>query len=155
MSTSPILEHDLAIDLGVSRDVVREIRRQKLRPDVDWFTAFKAIHITPRGVELIRGYLGSQNAKNAPARAAGSAAGAITVTDDELAAPKSSTVTMLRVHKLVINPHILLASDGARVVRVRVQNTKNFRVGMEIPATHIQADLFELARACPRRPGQW
>jgi len=44
-----------------------------------------------------------------------------------------------------------------RPLRVRVKAQANFVPGMEIPAQLVAgyADLYDLARACPRRKGKW
>ena len=42
-----------------------------------------------------------------------------------------------------------------RLVRVKVRSSKNFIPGMRLPVRHLQDDLYELARPCPRWKGIW
>jgi hypothetical protein len=149
----PITEAALADQLGIPREVVRKNRREKLRAETDWWMQGNAVWLAAGGAELLTRLLTGSTAKK---RRPASPANGVTATDDTpAAAAPAALVVMLRIYKLVLNPHLVLATDGRKVFRVRVQSAANFMPGMEIPARHIQSDLYELARACPRRPGKW
>lgn len=62
-------------------------------------------------------------------------------------------LTVLR--RKTANPHILLATDGSHVFRVRVKSKVNFRGDMLVNCKHVQADLYELVGNCPRQPGKY
>jgi len=75
---------------------------------------------------------------------------------DGAATPAAPVVTVLKTTaRKTLNPHILLATDGAQLFRVRVRKKDNFRPGMEVRCTHVGADLYELIGNCPRFPGKY
>lgn len=44
---------------------------------------------------------------------------------------------------------------GEEILRVRVQDSKNFVKGMRMKCYHIQSDLWEFIGRCPRARGRW
>lgn len=104
--------------------------------------------------DAVRGYVGCPPSEKA-AQPGAQAWDQPSLVDDQPAAPGPGPVVELTVLRRVLNPRILLATDGAGVLRVRVRDSANFMPGMRIPVRHIQGDLYELARPCPRSRGRW
>ena len=142
-------EASVAERFGLSRQAVRKMRADLLMKDVDWEKTRGEVHISDAGLEKL--------AKNA-------ALAVESLPPVEVAACAS----MLSVWRVTRNPHIIEAfvpgtdpALRANIVRVRVKNAANFRrtggdgKPMTFPAAHVQADLYELVGACPRRVGRW
>jgi hypothetical protein len=146
-----ITEKDLAAELGVSRTVIRDARRVL---GIQKHAVKNAATLDQEEADAVRGYLGCPPTDKNAAQV-GLELPPITVVDDVPAAAGPGEVKNLRVHRRVLNQRIILAADGNAVVRVRVRNSENFLPGMLIPVRHIQGDLYELARACPRSRGRW
>lgn len=148
-----ISEHDLARELGVSRDLVRKARRSL---DIPLQMDGKTAVLPDTEAERVRSHLGAPpTEKDAPCLCGASALAPVVTDSAPAAPPPGQEVVTLRVHRIVQNPHIILATDGLCILRVRVRSSANFIVGMEIPARRIQGDLYELARPCPRARGRW
>jgi hypothetical protein len=146
-----LTEYALALQLGLSRDLIREAR---VALGIPKNLVKNQACVTAEAAEQIRGYLGATpSEKTAPA--ASQAQDSVTVVDDQPAAPLPGPVLTLRVLRTVLNPHIILATDGHGILRVRVRSSANFLPNMEIPVRHVQGDLYELARPCPRARGRW
>jgi len=145
-----ITERQLSEELGVSRQVVRNARRAL---GLEFAAAKNSTVLAQDEADAVRGYVGCPPAdKNAPPT--GQEPG-VTVVDDQVSAAAPGQVIALRCLRRVLNPHILLATDGVAVMRVRVRHSENFMPGMSLPVRHIQGDLYELARPCPRSKGRW
>ena len=73
---------------------------------------------------------------------------------DEL--PRSEGVQSAVVVKAYAkNRRLLAVTIADTAMRVRVKNNQNFVKGMVIPVRHVNGDLYELARRCPRWRGRW
>jgi len=55
------------------------------------------------------------------------------------------------------NPKVIMAKlkEGGQAITVRVQTSRNFTLGMEIPVLPVTVVLFDLARRGPRWFGKW
>jgi hypothetical protein len=163
-------ESIIAGRLGISRDTVREIRERCLTEGVDWMREKKRVLLTDSGVARVAEAVKNtapdagppepvpeaSAEKNAASGESSAVDGAVSCVDDvPAAAEKNAAVKRLKVHKLVLNPRLILATDGAAVVRVRVPDCRNFIKGMEFNARLIGGDLYELVGRCPRFRGRW
>ncbi len=138
----PVAEKGLPRLLGCQRDQPAKVRylleespdRQKVGRSIRWTLAAVREYATSRGMDwrLVAG-LG-----------------------DGDATPAAPVVTVLKTTACkTLNPHILLATDGAQLLRVRVRKKDNFRPGMEVRCTRVSADLYDLIANCPRFPGKY
>lgn len=60
------------------------------------------------------------------------------------------------VCRFYLNPRLMQVTlPNAAKVNVRVKETKNFRVGMEVPVRPLDNGGYELARKLPRFAGRW
>lgn len=150
-----ISEADFAEQAGAPRDLVRQIRQKDLREGEDWLRQGRDVYLTPGGAVKLMGLLIPPHVSKASGSASQQAE-AVKIGDQltpiEQTSPDAVT---LRVRHVVKNPRMILATDGQAVLRVRVADSKNFLPGMAIRCRHIQADLYELATACPRSRGRW
>lgn len=69
--------------------------------------------------------------------------------------PRPGEERVLVCVRTVRNPRVVLARDGDKEAWVRVRDSKNFRPDMEIRATCIEGEMWELVGRCPRWPGKW
>jgi hypothetical protein len=137
----PRYEEDLASDLGLPRWLVRQFR--KTLPPEFYVKTAQGIQIAPEGVDrLYRHFRSCESQKTRP-------------PGQDPSPDPIPDLSTLRVTKVVLNPRIILATDGTSILRVRVRNNSNFLPGMEIRARRLQADLYELQGPCPRRKGRW
>jgi hypothetical protein len=51
--------------------------------------------------------------------------------------------------------HIEAVTDSGGMAYVQVTRSEHFVLGMEIPGRHLQGNIWECARPCPRRRGKW
>lgn len=142
----PWQETDLATRFGVDRDELK-FWRMTSQPGTDWALVKNRVCYS------------SQMAKDA-ALALGLQLETLTWLWPEK--PADLPVVELRVVSIkTMNPHIIIASNPLLHpneqcrLRVRVKKKDNFRFGMMLKATHVSADLYELAGNCPRFPGKY
>ena len=118
-------ESRVAARLGLTRVICAALRRDKLKPQVDYVIERKRVMITESGYVALRGLLGCpESPEEEKARLS-------QLREPE---PISLVITSLRPPK---NPHIIEAmrkDDGGEPLRVRVRNNRNFMPGMEIRA---------------------
>ena len=102
------------------------LRRDHLKPQVDYVIERKRVMITETGYVALRGLLGCPESPDEEKARLSQC-----VREPE---PISLVITSLRPPK---NPHIIEAvrkDDGGEPLRVRVRGNKNFMPGMEIRA---------------------
>lgn len=139
----PWREDFLATALGRPRTALAEMRGQFLLEGTDWARAARVVCLTESAAIKLAERLGL-SAADVPAL----------YGEQKPAAPVR--VWAFTVHNATLtNKHIVLATDGPNIFRVRVKSNVNFRKGMAISCTHVQADLFELHGNCPRFPGKY
>jgi len=148
-----ILESVLVSRLGISREILREKRKLGTEGEHWSWIGGNRVCWSAAGVVWL------ENALRGPRndRGADPSPGSILASNgqDAHAAREEQAIKDLRVLRTFMNPRLLLATDGVAVFRVRVRNSRNFVPRMTIPCRRIQADLWELARACPRFRGKW
>jgi len=163
----PYLENHVRARLGIPRDEMLLFRQA---PGALWRLHKKRVWLAAAGVQAIlaakglAATLASPDAQTAPtARERGNAAA--TPKKTAAPAPANAGTTNLLVVRTCVNPHIILCcaeeDDWLRpkkaLVRVRVRSSANFRPGMPVPAIRVAGytDLYDLGRACPKKPGRW
>jgi hypothetical protein len=148
-----IREASLVGKLNISRNDLLAIRTRLLQEGVHFAKIGRRVMLSEQGFGLVAkslemtaaeadkavGYPDQENQKK-PAQ---SANGCITPMLFKVTARKTA------------NPHIVLASNGEVIVRVRVKNKENFRPGMVVRCEHVHADLYNLVGNCPRFPGKY
>lgn len=171
-------ESSLAGRFGVSREEVRRARKRALS-DEDWGVDRKRVVVSPEGVkklaeelQVMRSEKNEEASNFASAGAGGVETGAGAAEEqgegiasqndgspevEQALGPAEAEVEYFELHKLVVNPRMILARSKAtgQVVRIKVKDAGKFCRGMEIPARQIQGDLYELARPEPRWRGRW
>lgn len=140
-------EEELAAQLGVSRDALREVRSKVLTEGPDWVKQGREVVLRPAGVVKVHAALGHRSVAEAPDPKA----------PEGPAAPlQASAVEVLRVHSIPRNKRLLLAVNGAgAVLRVRVKDSGKFTRGMEVSAVRCRGDLYEHVGRLPRYRGRY
>ena len=168
----PFMENHVRARLGIGKDEIRSLRQDHLAKGADWLLKKKRIWLAPLGVEkllaakqLSPGQPGpNAQTPNADDDEALKAGRAKTPDPQKMAPQKAPEPVTLKMVRATRNPHIILCcaeADSAiqpkKMVRVRVRDSKNFKRHMTLPATLVAdyTDLYDLARACPKKPGQW
>jgi hypothetical protein len=164
-----ILEKDLARELGLTQDELRELRRKHLGGG-DFGPSKHGMWISQAGADRIRTALGVFEKKggcelplDGPASSPGmteadfekkgaAASGAAT------SAP-AGAVTALWVKSCPMNRRLVLACLNREltgdVMRVRVRSSENFTPRMEIKARLESGSLYRLEGRCPRTKGRF
>lgn len=171
----PHLEETLPASLGISREALRELREKHLVDGTDWILKKKRVRLSEAGLAKLRQVLQLPSATVPASEVEQQIAGGL---PPEKSAPPGGNapaggdtpplqpgVIVLHVWQTVRNNRILEAfkpgTDPAvrsNILRVRVRDSKNFIRSvhgkpMAVRARHLQADLYELVGACPRRKG--
>jgi hypothetical protein len=142
-------ESRVAAQLGLTRVMCAALRRDKLKPQVDYVIERRRVMITNAGYVALRGLLGyPESPEDEKARQSQSM---------QEPQPIPLVITSLRPPK---NPHIIEVvrkDDGGEPLRVRVRNNRNFMPGMEIRARQDEnyPDVFVLVGRTPRYRGRW
>lgn len=171
----PHLEETLPATLGISREALRELREKHLTDGTDWILKKKRVRLSDVGLAKLRQVLQlpsvpvppseveQKNAAGLPPEKTGGPGGNAPAGGDT--PPLQPGVVVLHVWQTVRNGRILEAfkpgtdpAVRANILRVRVRDSKNFIRSvhgkpMELRVRHLQADLYELVGACPRRKG--
>jgi hypothetical protein len=123
------------------------LRRDKLKPQVDYVVEGRRVMITQSGYVALRSLLGCPESPEEEK------------TRQSMREPQPIplVISSLRPPK---NPHIIEAvrkDDGGEPLRVRVRNNANFMPGMEIRARQDEnyPDVFVLVGRTPRYKGRW
>jgi hypothetical protein len=178
-SETPIAEADLAKKIGVSKDILKEFRRQKLLKGEHFYAQQnKPITYTEAGLYMVENhFLGDM--KDLLAGEPLTEEDGIVINDhvpgdgltfidgQRVGAPPVPGPQIVRpiVERLAVNPHILLCTVGPhRNVRVWVKSSANYIPKMEVP---IDVDLMSFDHAAlidyggqnqgrdPQRKGWW
>lgn len=133
----PFVEADLPAQLGCSREKLAALRNDLLTRNRD-FTFHKGrVCLSTFGLTRVLDALGLPEMIALPEK------------------PAPGPVTFAVHPRKTLHRQILLATDGQRVVRVRVHSKENFRPGMKVTCTLIEGDLYQLVGRCPRSPGKY
>jgi len=159
MSEFTVKESDLARRLGVSRPVVESIRRAELKMYKHWRLEANTVMLTEKGCDLVLKALGVSK-KNGAAGVAdgvsvdGDGPGLVVMGDGvSESIVGHSGEKMARVVRKFINPRIMQGDLDGTMIRVRVSDSSNFIVGMEISVRPDNNGLYECTRRAPRFPG--
>jgi hypothetical protein len=141
----PVSEVGLAKTLGVDRSVLKSIRKN-LKKGVDWETVGKQVLWSQASAlalaERLTATQGGETEKNALLAQ---------LVNGEVAA-----FATLKVVKLLVNPHMVLAAQkNGEVVNVNVVHSRNFKRGMEFRAEQGADGHWRLVGRTPRYPGRW
>ena len=171
----PHVERELAEALGVAHDFLKSIRRDQLARGADWELVKGQVAYSDAGrAKALAALTADDSAPNVAPHgpdagseknraAAAEARGAAPVAELDAAALDAATeaaaigaeIVTLVCAKLPRNRRIILARHSGALVRVRVKDSQNFRIGMELPARHVRDDLWQLEGKCPRYPGRF
>lgn len=153
------VESELAELLGVAQDVLKAQRKALLLTrGADWDLVKNAVTYTEAAAKKI---LAALQAGSPPAEPAAVDPATIGEPAEPPALPEKAAPAIVDAlcAKLPRNRRIIIARLGAGreapLVRVRVKDSSNFRVGMELKARHLAADLYELEGKAPRFPGKF
>lgn len=168
MNTSYQKEADVAQQLGISRDEVKQLRGQSLKLGHDYMTVKGETVITNSGMAKLVKSIGriGRAAKGALAQFG---IGSIATPPEEAAAspgPRqgaalpqidNSSALPLKIVRRPVNLRIVYAqlpNEGA-IVRVRVKTSIKFVPGMTIEARQIEGDLYQHVGRLPRFRGKY
>jgi len=153
----PFYEVRIADVLGLSREVLMLFRREHLARMEDWTKDGNHVVYTwgacGQALEFFTGTASQLTDIAALERLA--AIPPVALLQKKTAPRLSKEVVTMKVAELYRNKRIIGARADGEVVRVRVRSSKNFVIGMEIPVVQVEENLWDLARACPRRRGKW
>jgi hypothetical protein len=129
--------------------VCAALRRDHLKPQVDYVIERKRVMITETGYVALRGLLGCPESPDKE-----KARVSHCIREPE---PISLIITSVRPPK---NPHIIEAlrkDNGGESARVRVRDNRNFMLGMEFRARPDEQypDVYVLVGRTPRYRGRW
>lgn len=148
-----IKETDLARQLGLPRDRIRELRR-RLATGIHVCLVDGAMTYTDEGVKKMAALIGlaSPDLDPAPVQTQAEAGSQATGQPDEGVGEKMARVTTV----YAVNFNYLEAQlpDGQKI-RVRVASNRNFLPGMEIPVRRDGEAVWVLTRRAPRARGRW
>ena len=140
-------EADLAGFLGVSRGQLRDLRKKAPEKEGAWWRKEGRDTIwTPDGLYAACEAFGIDDAILRDIVDHGEDGGQNPAIPDEV---------LVTVTGLPKNLRILYADHEGEQIRVMVNSSENFILGMEIRAKHLQEDLYELVGRCPRSRGRW
>lgn len=148
----PFEERRLRYRLGLTVKDMRDLRRRVVSA-AEFTIHKKRLYLSQAALAKLQEALGQKTA--GPRLEPGAS---------EKAPVKTEVQTLKVVRADLKNRRMILAcvlddrlEQPKRPLRVRVQEPGNFVVGMEIPARQVAgyADLYDLARACPRQKGKW
>lgn len=141
----PFGETEIAAATGIALKLLAKTRRQKLRQGEDWDLNGLRVAYSKTGLaavlEKITGRVEATEALETLTRI------------DHGTAPAAPGV-LGTVKKFYLNPRLLGVQVNGTLVNVRVKETKNFQMGMDVPLRRIDG-RYELGRRCPRFPGRW
>ena len=159
------IEKKMAENAGVSERAFAATRQITLEEGVDWIHGKrKQVLLNKAGLDKVLQKLGilgtgtgDQNPQDEPEKEipADLRESIAESTIEAVQRQEKNVVILIVSSRKYPNKHILAALKDDQLVRVHVKSSKNFRKGMEIPVRWLKDDLYELTRACPRRPGKW
>ena len=143
-----IIEEELAAELGISRDDIRDLRTTCLIEGQDWNRKKARVFFTAQGVQNLKKKVGGGDGSDLEKKGAGGAGAS------------AAGVELLEVVTVPWRNHRILTArkkEGAGEVRVQVRDNRNFVAGMEIKARPSGGfeDLFVLEGRAPRYRGKW
>lgn len=155
----PFEERIVRHKLGLTEDELRALRKTHLKEDLHFTRHKKRLFLSPEGVDKLFAAAGQPIPKKIAAAKEG-------LNPGDPAAKKTAPeiVTLMVVRTDLKNRHMILACDldddpdrPKAPLRVRVNSTANFVRRMQIPAVLVDgySDLYDLARAVPRKKGKW
>ena len=157
----PHEENQVRRRMGLSRDVMRALRQEKLAPASDFTVHKKRVWLSAAAAARLLGMADAKVKKTCCGK--GTVDGGAVKTAVAKKAPPGPVA--LRVVRCDLrNRHLILAcpadQDADRpktTVRVRVRSAENFKRRMELPAVLVEGhtDLYDLARGLPRKRGKW
>lgn len=170
----PFIENHVRARLGLQKDEIRELRKLHLQEGQDWILKKKRVWLSSAAVAVLLRAKGldaktaSPNAQTPNADDAGALKAKVPNADSKKNAPPKSEAgggpVLLKVVQRCINKRMIQCcalDDNSlmpkKMVRVRVRNNEHFIRHMEVPATLVEGytDLYDLARACPKKKGKW
>lgn len=171
----PFIENHVRARLGLQKDEIRELRQQHLIEGKTWLLKKKRVWLSETAVAVIAQAKGlavdsaSPNAQTPNADDSGALKANPQNPDSKKNPPPKSDFTAtagvtLKVVQRCTNPHMIQCCDlkdnalmPKKMVRVRVRSNANFIRHMVVPVTLVAGytDLYDLARACPKKKGKW
>ena len=168
----PFIENHVRARLGLQKDEIRELRQTHLTEDTDWLLKKKRVWLAQAGVDKLLAAKGLGPKKPRPHAQTPNADDGGPVKADlpnlqKTAAPKAKAPAVpveLIVVQTCKNPHMIQCCSlkdnpimPKTMVRVRVRDNANFKRHMRLPAVLVAGykDLYDIARACPKKPGKW
>ena len=149
-----VLELDLARELGLSKEGIRELRKKHLEPG-EFALGKNGMCLSEAGADKLRMALGAPEKKCAPVLEVEKKGAPASASSGE----GSSDEVALWVRSCPINKRIVLACLKADlsgpVVRVVVKSNVNFIPKMEIKGRLTAETLYHLVGRCPRFRGRF
>ncbi len=127
-----MLEAEFCEKTGVGRADARDFRLERLKEGLDWVNSAPGeVRLLESGLQALRAHFGVEAQK------------------------KEAGVLRAARKCHVRNRRILLCktADG-EMARCRVKDSSKFVPGQELPARHVQADLWEFVGPHPRKKGR-
>ena len=139
-------ESEIAQKTGIALKLLAKIRRKNLTQGEDWDFANLRVAYSKTGLAALL-----EKITGAPVTAELENATRLTNGHD----PAEPQGVIGTVKKFYFNPRLIGVEVNGQLQPVRVRESKNFELGMEVPLKPAPGGRFELARKCPRFPGRW
>lgn len=161
-------ERNVATEIGLSSEAIRELRLKYLDPEEDWALVRGLVRYTKKARDILLTAVRIPPAEAPSVAPAGAEAptqseaaetlraigpgGAWTILEDPRPW-RPAEVTGRYKNRRVFLARLLV--EPFTIVTVRVRDSEKFLVGMEVPVRAIDVNLYELASRLPRWPGRW
>lgn len=151
-------ESKVATSLGLSRERVRALREEHLKPE-DWATRGNAIVLTESGLEKISFYA-AQGAGPVSAPSGEQTGAAVAAGAAALVAGGAPEVVKVLVKRVCQNKRMMLArregdAESAEALLVRVKDNSLFMVGMAIEVMDCGNGVWQFRGRMPRSRGRF
>ena len=150
-----ISEEEAAATLGLTEELLRELRADYLYEGEDWGKRGRKICYTEEGVAKLSKMLADRTAACGKA-CQKTVEAALTAAPDPMAASLILDAVVTKVYET--NRMFLEARLGDNIVQVRVRDNLNFIAGMIIDARQLMMrnqQQYDFVGRCPRARGRW
>lgn len=183
MKSAPTIPPDLfwesrtAESLGISRTVIRKLRKEHLTPEVDWHLIENTVVLTAGGVGKLTAVLHPRSLTLASGDRPATAKGGAEAVPPGPPAKRKFMVTKKPLHRIDSPQRKILVcaecGDDAKDIApvdlfrlraqlklgaerpVRVRDNENFMPGMVLEAVSIGHGMWQYLGRLPRRLGRW
>ena len=168
MDKLEVTERNVAAEIGLSPEAVKELRAKYLDPETDWKLERGLVRYTKKARDIILAAVrippaeapsAPPAAPEAPTRSeaaeelrASGPGGSWAILDDPRPWVPAVVANRYKNRRVFV---ARLDVEPFTLVTVRVRDSEKFAIGMRVPIRAIDVNLYELASRLPRWPGRW